>query len=102
MSCQNLLYRGQDPRQITRRWFFQQCGVGLGAIALADLLAGSGRAASITDPLAPKQPHYPARAKRVVFLFMAGAPSQLELFDYKPQLAKLDGTLPPAGLNAAR
>src|SRR5205823_7149610 len=47
---------------------------------------------------APRRPHYAPRAKRVVYLFMAGAPSHLELFDYKPQLAKYDGTLPPPSL----
>jgi hypothetical protein len=95
MSCQDHLYRG-NPRDITRRWFFQQCGVGVGAAALADLFAGTGAAA--TDPLAPKPPHFAPKAKNVIFLFMAGAPSHLELFDYKPQLAKFDGTLPPAEL----
>src|SRR6202023_3161940 len=50
------------------------------------------------DPLASKPPQFPAKAKRVIYLFMAGAPSHLELFDYKPQLAKFDGTLPPADL----
>jgi hypothetical protein len=84
------------PRDITRRWFFQQCGVGVGAAALADLFAGTGAAA--VDPLAPKTPHFAPKAKNVIFLFMAGAPSHLELFDYKPQLAKFDGTLPPAEL----
>jgi len=79
---------------ITRRWFFEQCGVGLGAIALSDLLQG----AAPVDALAPKKPHFAPKAKRVVFLFMAGAPSHLELFDYKPQLQKFDGTLPPADL----
>jgi hypothetical protein len=80
----------------TRRWFFEQCGVGLGAMALGNLLAEAGIAS--TDPLAPKQPQFPAKAKRVIFLFMAGAPSHLEMFDYKPQLAKFNGTLPPADL----
>src|SRR5205809_6607852 len=83
-------------QQITRRWFFEQCGVGLGTAALADLLAQSGYAAD--DPLAPKAPHFAPKAKRVIFLFMAGAPSHLELFDHKPQLARFDGTLPPAEL----
>src|SRR6516164_8790272 len=79
-----------DPKQITRRWFFQQCGVGLGTAALGQLFCESGFAAQPT--------HYAPKAKRVIFLFMAGAPSHLELFDYKPQLAKFDGTLPPADL----
>jgi Protein of unknown function (DUF1501) len=84
------------PNQISRRWFFEQCGVGLGAIALRTLLADSAQAA--TDPLAPKQPQFPGKAKNVIFLFMAGAPSHLELFDNKPELKKFDGTLPPPEL----
>jgi Protein of unknown function (DUF1501) len=88
-----------NPLHLTRRWFFRECGVGLGAIALADLLRESGQASSAqVDPLAPKQPQYPAKAKRVVYLFMAGAPSHLELFDYKPKLAEYNGKLPPAKL----
>ncbi|HVV02234.1 MAG TPA: DUF1501 domain-containing protein [Verrucomicrobiae bacterium] len=100
MHCQTHLYRGLSRQQITRRWFFQQCGVGLGAIALGRLFQSSGWAApvSLADPLAAKTPPLPATAKRVIYLFMAGAPSHLELFDYKPQLAKFDGTLPPAEL----
>ncbi|MSV30257.1 MAG: DUF1501 domain-containing protein [Bryobacterales bacterium] len=82
-----------QARQITRRWFFEQCGVGVGGMALGQLMA---QAAS--DPLAPKKPHFPGKAKNVIFLFMAGAPSHLEMFDNKPQLAKFDGTLPPADL----
>src|SRR5262249_11715168 len=80
--------------------FFQQCGVGLGAIALGGLFRQQGLAATpaFNNPLAPKQPPLPAKAKRVIFLFMAGAPSHLELFDYKPELAKFNGTLPPPEL----
>lgn len=78
-----------------RRWFLQECGVGLGSIALTSLLANS---AAATLPLDPKESPYPAKAKNVIFLFMAGAPSHLELFDNKPQLAKFDGQLPPAEL----
>jgi uncharacterized protein (DUF1501 family) len=92
MNCQTHLYQNANPLQVSRRWFFQQCGVGLGTIALGQLLSGGVRAAD------GKQPHFPAKAKRVIFLFMAGAPSHLELFDNKPQLAKFDGTLPPAEL----
>ena len=83
-------------RATARRWFLKDCGVGLGSMALASLLRDSARAA--TDPLAPKKPHFAPKAKRVVFLFMAGAPSHLELFDNKPTLAKYDGKLPPADL----
>ncbi|HXJ92575.1 MAG TPA: DUF1501 domain-containing protein [Terriglobia bacterium] len=101
MSCQDHLYRNMKPKEVARRWFLQQCGVGLGAVALSSLLADSGFAApdvAAADPLAPKKPQFAPKAKRVIFLFMAGAPSHLELYDYKPQLAKFDGTLPPADL----
>src|ERR1041385_3208653 len=101
MNCQDHLYRHADPKSLSRRWFLQECGVGLGAMALGQLLGTPGFAAASpvgTNPLAPRQPHYPAKAKRVIFLFMAGAPSHLELFDYKPELAKWNGKLPPADL----
>src|ERR1700682_4876485 len=97
MPCRDHLYHNRNPKQIARRWFLGQCGVGLGAIALSRLLDASVLNAS-ENPLAPKQPHFTPKAKRVIFLFMAGAPSHLDLFDYKPQLAKFDGTLPPADL----
>jgi len=91
---------------VTRRHFFQDCGVGLGKIALAGLLGGvlDGRAAPPSvDALAVKQPHYPARVKRVIHLFMAGAPSHLDLFDPKPALAKLEGKpLPPSVIGGQR
>jgi uncharacterized protein (DUF1501 family) len=86
---------------VTRRWFFKQCGVGLGAIALGELLAGqsqTARAATAVNPLAPKLPHFAPKAKRVIYLFMAGAPSHLELFENKPELAKWNGKLPPEDL----
>ena len=95
-------YRDINPSLVSRRWFFEQCGVALGAMALAQLLGQSASAADANpapeNPLAPRQPHFAPRARRVIFLFMAGAPSHLELFDHKPQLAKFDGTLPPPEL----
>jgi hypothetical protein len=99
MNCQSHQHVGLPPRELARRWFLKECGVGLGAVALNQLL-GSSVARAATDPLAAKQAHLPAKAKNVIFLFMAGAPSHLELFDNKPQLAKFDGTLPPAELLA--
>jgi len=78
---------------VTRRHFFKQCGVGLGSIALGSLLARDAGAA--VNPLAVKPTHFAPRAKRVIFLFMAGGPSQLELFDYKPALQKHNGELIP-------
>ena len=81
---------------LSRRWFLKECGVGLGAVALSQLSGGTVRAA--TDTLAAKGSHFGSKAKNVIFLFMAGAPSHLELFDHKPELTKYDGTLPPAEL----
>src|SRR5262245_29633958 len=79
----------------TRRHFFKDCAIGLGSMTLASLLQRDGcfaaGPAQFVNPLAPKKPHFPAKAKRVIYLFMAGGPSQLELFDYKPKLADLDG-----------
>ncbi|MSR58977.1 MAG: DUF1501 domain-containing protein [Planctomycetaceae bacterium] len=83
-------------RDITRRHFFHDCKLGLGAAALSSLL-GDGRAlASPTadrsvNSLTPQNGHHPAKAKSVIYLFMAGGPSQLELFDYKPKLQELSG-----------
>jgi Protein of unknown function (DUF1501) len=85
-------------RFLTRRWFLRDCGVGLGGIALHSLLAAKTRAVEATNLLAPKKPHHEPTAKRVIYLFMAGAPSHLELFDYKPALEKFNGTLPPPEL----
>jgi hypothetical protein len=89
--------RHEYLHSITRRHFLQQCHVGLGGVALATLLGESGVAAlnAPQNPLAVRASHFPARAKQVIFLHMAGAPSQLELFDYKPELAKRDGQLCP-------
>ncbi len=95
MNSINLL-----QRHVSRRWFFEQCGVALGAMAFGSLVGdGSARAAS-ADGAGPssKRPHHAARAKHVIFLFQAGAPSHLDLFDYKPQLEKYGGQLPPAEL----
>jgi hypothetical protein len=104
MNCQDRFHRQADPRLVSRRWFLGECGVGLGAMALSQLLSQDGVAASDpsgpsgSNPLAPRAPHYAPKAKRVIFLFMAGGPSHLELFDNKPHLARFDGQLPPAEL----
>jgi len=87
--------RNEVLRATTRRQFFRDCGVGVGKIALASLLC-RGAVASAANPLAVRQPHFAAKAKRVIYLFMAGAPSQLDMFDYKPTLVKFDGQpIPP-------
>jgi hypothetical protein len=86
-------------RLLSRRWFLQECGVGLAGIALSSLLARDAAAKPANrNPLAVKAPHFKPKAKRVVYMFQAGAPSHLELFDYKPELAKRDGELPPPEL----
>src|SRR5262245_10408569 len=83
-------------RSITRRHFFGRCAVGLGGIALASLLSdqkafAAAPTAKLVNPLEPKPGHLAARAKNIIYLFMAGGPSQLELFDYKPRLIELNG-----------
>src|SRR3954453_2000247 len=70
----------------SRRDLLRSTACGFGLLALADLLWAGER-----DPLAPRAPHFPARAKRVIFLFMHGGPSQVDTFDYKPRLEKDDG-----------
>lgn len=94
-----------------RRYFLNECRLGLGKIAMASLCAGtmfSARQANAEPPASsskglPGLPHYPAKVKRVIYLFMAGAPSQLDLFDYKPKLAELEGKpLPPSVIEGQR
>lgn len=78
----------------TRRSFLTQGAGGIGMMALADLLRG---AEGIQNPLAPKKPHFPGKAKNVIFMFMEGGPSQMDLFDPKPALQKWHGQpLPPS------
>lgn len=87
-----------------RRDFLQRCAGGLGTIALAHLMGIEGRTAnaapdlSSANPLAPKKPHFAGKAKNVIFLFMEGAPSQLDLFDPKPELQKWHGKPLPNSL----
>ena len=88
-------FHTEIAQHATRRWFMKECGVGLAGMALHSLFA---KDASAISSLSPQRPHYPPRAKRVGYLFHAGAPSQLELFDPKPELNLHDGKLPPAEL----
>ena len=89
---------------LSRRAMFGRSGVGFGALALSALLGEETRAAAGQippetvaggNPLAPKRPHFAARAKRVIFLFMPGGPSQVDTFDPKPQLTRNDGKPSP-------
>jgi hypothetical protein len=84
--------------QLTRRHFFSRCGMGLGGIALASMLGRQNVFGAASGPVPGKIIHHPPRAKNVIFLFMAGGPSQLELFDYKPKLVELNGQPVPASL----
>src|SRR5213592_896415 len=101
VSCERTM---MDPklahaRAITRRTFFRQTGLSLGAIALGSLLDQDGLSANpkseirnpkSAGPLAPRKPQFPAKAKRVIYLDMSGAPPTLDLFDYKPKLVELN------------
>ena len=91
--------RDDLKRLVSRRWFLRDAGVSLGSIALLSLLANGARGATKSmpqNPLVPRQPHYTPKAKRVIYIFQAGAPSHLDLFDYKPELVKRTGKLPPS------
>lgn len=91
----------ESRKLITRRFFFRDCGIGIGSLALASLLKGGNVFAGTApqaNPFAPRAPHFKAKAKRVIYMFQAGAPSQLDMFDYKPTLAKYDGKTVPAEL----
>ena len=75
----------------SRRAMLRRSSVGFGSLALASLLGNESQATESANPLAPVQPHFPARAKRIIFLFMSGGPSQVDTFDPKPLLTRDDG-----------
>ncbi len=79
---------------LSRREMLTRCGAGLGMIGLAGVLADQTRATPPVDPLAPKPPHHPARAKHIIHLYMNGGPSQVDTFDPKPALATYQGQRP--------
>ncbi|MEO6753571.1 MAG: DUF1501 domain-containing protein, partial [Chthoniobacteraceae bacterium] len=76
---------------LTRREFFTSTASGLGLLALSSMLQGEGLLAAPADPLSPKAPHFAPKAKNCIFIFMEGAPSQIDLFDPKPKLNELNG-----------
>jgi hypothetical protein len=91
MHCQRFI-----APPISRRDMLARCANGFGAVALAALLGDTGYGADgssklDSDPMAPKRPHYPAKAKNVIFLFMDGGPSQVDTFDPKPRLDREHG-----------
>ena len=84
--------REQFRKIQTRRRFFEECAGGVGIMALAQLMEREGRAATAEiNPLAPRKPHFAPKAKNVIFMFMEGGPSQIDLFDPKPELQKWSG-----------
>lgn len=95
-----------NTSELHRRQFLTTAASGLGGAALTSLLADDDAfgseprtvAGAVVDPLAPKQPHFKPKAKNCIFIFMAGAPSQLDLFDYKPELERLNGKPIPDSL----
>src|SRR6188768_4294734 len=97
-----------DLKHISRRHFLLESGAGLGAIALGGLFSGCSSKPTervsqlVTVPMMQKSPHFPGKAKQVIYLHMAGAPSQLELFDFQPQLQKLNHQLCPPSLLAGK
>src|SRR5882724_4982246 len=90
------------PRPFSRREMLRRATLGFGSLALADLLSRRSmiaRAAlSLASPLAPKPPHFPARAKRIIYIFLAGGLSQVDSYDYKPLLQRDDGKPLPASI----
>ena len=98
-----------EDRFLTRRQMLQRCGMGMGALALGNLLSDAGLtqaahgAVNSTNPLAVKNPHFPGKAKRIIHLFMNGGPSQVDTFDPKPMLEKYAGkNLPTPNLKTER
>src|SRR3954469_4482345 len=110
MRCEqdasNFARSPRDLHATTRRHFFKNCAVGVGSIALASLLQDAAFSAPSTQPVALSNQtrgyHPQPRAKNVISLFMAGGPSQLELFDYKPKLIELNGKPIPESMIAGR
>src|SRR6187455_936782 len=89
------MFNFYSPAEISlpsRRRFLQEAGLGFGSLALAGMLNDELQSAPTTaDPLALKQPHFPGKVKSIIWLFMTGAPSQVDTWDYKPELQKRDG-----------
>ena len=85
----------ENIQAATRRHFLKQTFAGIGGLALGSLVNPAGATSSV-DPMAPKKPHFPAKAKRVIYLHLTGSPPNLDLYDYKPELIKRDGQECPA------
>src|SRR5579863_3400818 len=91
MDIRSLISRAPKNSELSRRAMLRAAGCGFGYMGLQSLLAEAALAASPADPLVPKPPMFPARAKRVIFLFMHGGPSSIDTFDPKPRLYQDNG-----------
>src|ERR1044072_9974372 len=91
---------------LTRREFLNRCGMGMGALGFASMLGGlnflNAAEPAFVNPLAPKQPHFPARAKRIIHIFANGGASHVDTFDPKPSLEKYHGKEIPLQLRTER
>ncbi|MFM8337996.1 MAG: DUF1501 domain-containing protein, partial [Opitutaceae bacterium] len=93
-----------DPEHLflSRREFLQRCGIGMGALGYAMLSADGRGSVNLDRPLAPRPPHFPAKAKRVIHIFANGGPSQVDTFDPKPELARWHGKPLPVDFKTER
>jgi hypothetical protein len=104
MKMKNFLdaFNHERLQAVTRRQFFGRCATGIGSLALASLLNErlfAARTPLVADnPMAPRGPHFAPRARRAIYIHMAGSPSQLDLFDDKPKLRELNGQPCPESL----
>src|SRR5690349_16057458 len=102
------IFEHLPPRLLTRRQMLGQMGTGLGLLGLAAVLQESGvvaasTLAALTNPLAPKQPHFAPRAKRIIHIYLNGGPSHVDTFDPKPALALYtEKTIPTGNLTTER
>jgi len=91
MDIRSYLKAAPKNSQLSRRGLLRAAGCGFGYLGLQSLMTEVAQAQAAVDPLAPKSPMFPARAKRVIFLFMHGGPSSIDTFDPKPYLDANDG-----------
>src|SRR5215813_2284474 len=96
------MFHPVQPFPATRRDFLKSIGGGFASVAMAAMASEQAALAVPQNPLSPKLPHFPAKAKRVILLWMQGGPSQMDLFDYKPRLKSEAGNKVPFQLNAAK